>query len=498
MKKEFLNTLQLEENHERECKLAEGGLPESIWETYSAFANTDGGTILLGVKEYRDSFLVNGLTDRQIAKYQKNFWSVLNDRNKISKNILLNHHVKIVVYEGKNLLQIDVPAADRHDKPVYIGTDPMKGTYRRDYEGDFLCTEAAVRAMFADQRDISVDSEILEEMELDALNADTIKGYRVIFEQLHEGHPWNKLMKDEFLIKLKAAAKNKKGSVSPTVAGLLMFGDAYRITDVFPDYFLDYREECDDKNVRWLYRTHSNEGDWSGNLFDFFYKVTNRIDDDVAVPFVNRRDGVRVDRVDVHDALSEAVANALVHTNYYGKRGIVIVKHGKKITISNPGTIRITKEEFYAGGNSDPRNPNLLKIFGFVNVGERAGSGVDKIMTAWEEQNWKKPVYDISLRSERVTLQLEVGQVVYIPGAADLRAEVLTPANVTKLTEKERIIVEYIKTHGNVSMGKATEICGYKTKSATRKIIAELLKKAVIEKQGNGPAIRYTLIQKDL
>ena len=85
MKKDFLDTLQLEENHERECKLAEGGLPESIWETYSSFANTDGGTILLGVREHRDSFTVNGLTDRQIAKYQKNFWSVLNDRNKISK-----------------------------------------------------------------------------------------------------------------------------------------------------------------------------------------------------------------------------------------------------------------------------------------------------------------------------------------------------------------------------------------------------------------------------
>lgn len=337
-------------------------------------------------------------------------------------------------------------------------------------------------------------------MELDALNGDTIKGYRVIFEQLHEGHPWNKLMKDEFLIKLKAASKNKRGSVSPTVAGLLMFGDADRITDVFPDYFLDYREECDDKNVRWLYRTHSNEGDWSGNLFDFFYKVTNRIDDDVAVPFVNRRDGVRVDRVDVHDALGEAVANALVHANYYGKRGIAIVKHGKKITISNPGTIRITKEEFYAGGNSDPRNPNLLKIFGFVNVGERAGSGVDKIMTAWKEQNWEKPVYDISLRVERVTLQLEVGQVVYIPGAADLRTEVLASAsiNLKKLTDKERVIVEYIQNHGNISMGKATEICGYKTKSATRKIIAELLKKEVIEKQGNGPATRYALIMKNL
>ena len=465
MKKEVLEALQLNENHERECKLAEGGLPESIWEIYSAFANTDGGTILLGVKEYRDSFTVNGLNDRQLAKYQKNFWSTINDRNKVSKNILLNHHVKVIEYDGKNILEINVPAADRHDKPVYIGTDPMKGTYRRDYEGDFLCTEASVRAMFSDQRDISVDSEILEEMDLDALNADT----------------------------MKAAAKNKRGTVSPTVAGILMFGDADRITDVFPDYFLDYREECDDKRVRWLYRTHSNEGDWSGNLFDFFYKVTTRIDDDVAVPFMNRRNGVRVDRVDVHDALSEAVANALVHANYYGKRGIVIIKHGKQISISNPGTIRITKEEFYAGGNSDPRNPNLLKIFGFVNVGERAGSGVDKIMTAWEEQYWTKPRYEILIKAERITLYLEVGQVVYIPGAADLNV-VREPEYCSGLvSDREQRLLDYLTQYGKISMGKATQVCGYKTKSATRKLIDKMIKNEILERTGSGPATVYIL-----
>ena len=133
-------------------------------------------------------------------------------------------------------------------------------------------------------------------------------------------------------------------------------------------------------------------------------------------------------------------------------------------------------------------------------MGERAGSGVDKIMTAWEEQNWEKPVYDISLRSERVTLKLEVGQVVYIPGAADLRKEVRASATITliKLTEKERIIIDYIEKHGNISMGKATEICSYKTKSATRKVIAGLLKNEVIQKQGNGPATRYVLIKRDL
>lgn len=125
------------------------------------------------------------------------------------------------------------------------------------------------------------------------------------------------------------------------------------------DFRRDLCIECDDKAVRWLFRTHSNEGDWSGNIYDFFCKVRTRIDDEVAVPFANRRDGYRVDRVDVHDALEEALANALAHANYYGRRGILVIKNGKELSISNPGTIRVTKEEFYAGGNSDPRNPNI-------------------------------------------------------------------------------------------------------------------------------------------
>ena len=100
---------------------------------------------------------------------------------------------------------------------------------------------------------------------------------------MHQGHPWNLLENDEFLMKLRAAAKNDNGELAATIAGLLFFGEAYRITEVFPNYFLDYREESEDKSVRWLFRTHSDEGDWSGNLYDFYYKVINRIDDDIAV-----------------------------------------------------------------------------------------------------------------------------------------------------------------------------------------------------------------------
>ncbi|CCY29248.1 putative uncharacterized protein [Roseburia inulinivorans CAG:15] len=307
----------------------------------------------------------------------------------------------------------------------------------------------------------------------------------------------------------------KNGTLSPTIAGLLFFGEAYHITEVFPNYFLDYREECDDKAVRWLFRTHSNEGDWSGNIYDFFCKVRTRMDDDIAVPFANRRDGYRVDRVDVHDddiavpfanrrngyrvdrvdvhdALEEALANALAHANYYGRRGILVVKKGKKLSISNPGTIRVTKEEFYAGGNSDPRNPNILKMFGFVNVGERAGSGVDKIMTAWAEQNWKKPEFDFSERSDRVTLKLEVGQVVYIPGAADIRNENTNQEKATAVSKEDKIL-EYIRQNGSISSQKAADIGGYKSKTGARKLLDKMIEKGLITKIGNGPATKYVI-----
>lgn len=216
------------------------------------------------------------------------------------------------------------------------------------------------------------------------------------------------------------------------------------------------------------------------------------MDDEIAVPFANRRDGYRVDRVDVHDALEEALANALAHANYYGRRGILVVKKGKELTISNPGTIRVTKEEFYAGGNSDPRNPNILKMFGFVNVGERAGSGVDKILTAWKEQNWKEPEFDFSERLDRVTLKLEVGQVVYIPGAVDIRNE-NTDQAVPKSMLKEEKILDYIRQNGSINSQEAADIGGYKSKTGARKLLDKMIANGLIRKAGKGPATKYII-----
>ena len=124
---EFL--LIQKESDDLEFKSAAGGFPGSFWDTYSAFANTDGGTIVLGVQEKRGRFFLDNLTEEQIEKYRKDFWNNVNNPSTISLNLMQKEDVVIGNYKGFAFMLFFVPRAPRELRPVYRTNEPFKGTY---------------------------------------------------------------------------------------------------------------------------------------------------------------------------------------------------------------------------------------------------------------------------------------------------------------------------------------------------------------------------------
>ena len=145
---DFENLQNYQENNRIEAKQALGGLPESIWETYSAFANAEGGIILLGVEERPDKSL-RALDLLDPHWLIDDFLTILRDPAQVSADILTEDSIRIHEIDGKCIIAITVPKADAHQQPVYIGTDPYRGTYRRSGEGDYRCTRAEVEQMLA-------------------------------------------------------------------------------------------------------------------------------------------------------------------------------------------------------------------------------------------------------------------------------------------------------------------------------------------------------------
>ena len=139
-----------QENNRIEAKKAVGGLPRSIWESYSAFANTGGGVILLGVAENKKDKRLYPVDLPDPQRLIAQFLELVNDPRVVNRNLLKSRDVAVEEVDGKEIVVIRVPRATRKQKPVYIGGNPMFGTYYRSGDGDFKCTPEQVEKMLND------------------------------------------------------------------------------------------------------------------------------------------------------------------------------------------------------------------------------------------------------------------------------------------------------------------------------------------------------------
>lgn len=511
------------EKIDMECKKAKNSVPDSVYETYSSFANTQGGTIVLGVEEDkskvepRDRFIVCGVSDPE--KLRVDFWNTINSQ-KVNANILVDEDVYILKQGDISLLVIEVPRADFTVRPVYKGENPYKGTFKRNHEGDYHAKEYEVRAMIRDQSDKGNDSTILEGYTMDDIDPDTLKRYRIKFNNWNPDHVWGELDDKEFLEMLGGYRRDRREKVEGlTVAGLMMFGTGLAIRDEFENIFMDYRDESSaNAETRWVDRV-TYDGTWENNLYNFFRKVMPKLTENLKKPFVLENQQ-RVEDTPMHKAIREAFVNMIIHADYRMDAGVLrIIISDDSISFSNPGSLKLPKTLIYQGGESKARNPHIQTMFRMIGYGDNAGSGFPAILNVWKKYGFIEPDLAEDTITNKVTLLLkfvtiyEDSKIIRsVPGEVKEAFSRYNSDGLSEDTKNERrlsenlsgalseadykkveAIVSYLEENKSITPKIAETITG-KSSATVRRYLKMLAETGYVKVEGNTTNTRYVVL----
>lgn len=450
--KEILDSLKYGEKINLECKKAESKIPNSVWETYSSFANTDGGLILFGVEKHlkekdpEKRFTLESINNPQ--QRLTDFWNTINSV-KVSTNVLVDSDVGICKVRDADIMWINVPQADYKAKPVYINENINKGTFKRNHEGDYHCTVEEIKAMLRDASDSGNDGTLLVNYTMDDIDAASLKSYRIEFEHNNPDHVWNGVDDETFLKNMGGFAvdrKTKRGWL--TTAGLLMFGKGLAIRERFDNIRMDYLDESNlVPGSRWSDRL-TYDGMWENNLYSFMRLVMPKLVSGIKHPF-NLQGMARNDDTAIHKAIREAVVNMLIHSDYQITGVLSIVKEDKGYCFSNPGSLKLPIRAIYEGGHSVARNPRIQTMLRMIGYGDNIGSGFPTILSAWGDENWRKP--DLSQDEELHQVTLKLWMISTMPKECTDHLKKLFGRVYTHLSQNEQLILGTAYLEGSVT-----------------------------------------------
>ena len=481
------------ESDDLEFKSAAGGFPGSFWDTYSAFANSEGGVIVLGVIERKGKFYIDNLSDEQIEKYTKDFWNNVNNRATVSCNLLKTEDVVVEDYNGHKLMLFFIPRASREQRPVYRTSQPYNGTFKRNHEGDYKCTEREVQRMFSDANVSNpADSRILRNYSLDDLDMESVAQYRQLFKLAKPDHPWSVLSDFEFLKKI-GAYRTDRGTKEEgfTVAGVLMFGKENAITDneCCPNFFPDYQEKLSDNpEIRWTNRI-CPDGTWEANLFQFYLRVLPRLSAVLPKPFI-LEGNIRRDETPAHVAVREALVNFCIHTDYSENATMVVRLYSNKIVFTNPGTLLVSKMQYYGESASVCRNKTLQKMFMLIGSAEKAGSGVDKILAGWRFANWRAPMLRTLSQPDLVELTMMMESMM--DEETKERLVLIFGTGVFSLGHERLLTLNAACTDGYIT-NESLRVVLNQHKAEVADLLKDMCKHKLLVQEGYGRGTKYRL-----
>ncbi|MBE1500737.1 ATP-dependent DNA helicase RecG [Amycolatopsis lexingtonensis] len=390
-----------------EVKRAAGGLPRSARDTVVAFANTRGGTLILGLDE-RSGFTATGLADP--AKMSSDLAAMC----AADVEPPVRPHIGIHDFEGTSVLVAEVPELPPHLKPCFSrGAGMSQGSFVRVGDGDRKLTSYEVQLLLANRGQPREDEAPVPGTGLADLDATLVTAF---LTRLRTRRPYafGELDDVPALKRAKALVVADDGAVVAGVGGLLALGSYPQ--EHFPQLMLTFVH----------YPTADGSDTATGERF---------VDNVVAegpIPVIvrdallavrknmTRRSVVRgAGRADVWQypeaALREAIVNALVHRDLSPEaRGtqVQVEMYPDRLTVRNPGGLfgPVTEDRLGEEGISSARNATLLRILedvplpgGTHAICENRGSGIRTMINALRAARMSLPEFKNRVSTFSVT-----------------------------------------------------------------------------------------------
>lgn len=417
-----------------------------------AFANSDGGTLYIGI---RDDGEVVGLNDPDGTALQVSNMV----RDSIKPDVTMFLHYKTIEEAGKKIIEINVQRGT--DRPYYLAKKGMhpEGVYVRQGYSAVPATDTAIRRMIKE-----TDGDRFETMrclEQELTFEATEKEFQFRNEEFGPQQMRTlKLVDNDGLYSNLALLLSDQNPYTIKVA--VFQGTTQMI-------FKDRRE-------------------FGGSLMKQMNEVYEYID------FRNQTRATieKLSRIDVRDypviAVREALLNLIVHRDYSFSASALISIYDDRIELVSIGGLMpgIDLEDVLAG-LSVCRNQNLANVFYRLHLIEAYGTGLTKILEAYEGAS-EKPVISTTKNSFKIALPNVNAkyEVKTVPASI----ENIPPVPASKADRNEQRILIYVREHGAITRPEVEELLGISASTASR-LIKKMVWSGLLVQDGKARNSRY-------
>lgn len=449
--------------------LGEQASPEALAATMAAMANSQGGTLLIGVVGQSASMVGVRDTESVIDRVLQAALS--------TDPALIIPLPRVLHMSGKAIVSVDIPQGMPH---VYS----VDGRYlhRREIENVTLQSRDLRRLMIA-RGEASFETEIARGASLDDLDMDKAKAYVAGLSGIGETSVEKVLVK-------RGCLAYQDGTLRPTNAGILLFGKDPQL----------HIRSAEITAARFAGETMSDtftRQDILGTLPDQIRRAEMFLIDHL-------RKGVQLGPTMARDeifeypleAARELVVNAVAHRDYSIKGdGIRLFLFSNRMEVTSPGglpgpvTIANIKDERFS------RNPAIVQVLSDMGFIERLGYGVDRVIDLMRQQRMREPEFEETAGGFRVILhrQTEATRIEEKPPApaVEFRGEY----NGLAINPRQEVALTYLHTEGNtrITNSDLQQLCPDVHPETIRRDLADLVTKDILRKMGEKRGSYYVL-----